>query len=203
MNMARLGIAGAAALALFAFSCGREPQVEIVEVETVEPLPISVGWDSVPESVGWTDAALAALGAHGEALVKMTPGDINTYCPNYGQADEAERRAFWVSLLSALSRHESAWRPDVSGGDGRWHGLLQISPGTAQGYGCRAQSAEALRDGAENLSCGIRIMAATVTRDGVISEGMRGIAADWGPFHQSRKREDIQTTTRAQPFCSD
>jgi hypothetical protein len=55
--------------------------------------------------------------------------------------------------------------------------------------------------GAANLSCAIRIMSETVPRDGVISKGMRGVAADWGPFHQSRKRSDIQERTKAQPFC--
>ena len=161
----------------------------------------AVGWDVARDSELWTTTALAALETHGAALPAMVPADIDAYCPGYAEATEAERRAFWVALLSALSKHESTWRQDVSGGEGRWHGLLQISPGTARGYGCDAKSSAALKDGSANLSCGIRIMAETVPRDGVISQGMRGVAADWGPFHQSRKREDIQARTRAQPFC--
>ena len=84
---------------------------------------------------------------------------------------------------------------------GQWHGLLQISPATARGYGCNAGTAGALKDGGANLSCGLRIMAVTVPRDGVISAGMRGVAADWGPFHQASKRADIQAITRNSSVC--
>ena len=199
-TMARIGLFGAAAIIVFAFSCSRDddPEAEKISPAVVRP---AVGWDSAPNSENWTTAALEALETHGAALPAMVPGDIDIYCPGYPQASEAERRAFWVALLSALSKHESTWRQDVSGGDGKWHGLLQISPGTARGYGCDATSSSELKNGAANLSCGIRIMAVTVPRDGVISEGMQGVAADWGPFHQSRKRADIQASTRAQPFC--
>lgn len=205
--MARIGLFGAAAILLFAFSCGRDDTPEVEEVvtpEKVTPAVVrpSVGWDSQPNARRWTSAALQALDTHGAALPAFVPADIDAYCPGYPEATTAERKAFWVSLLSALSKHESTWRPGVSGGDGRWHGLLQISPGTARGYGCAATSSEELKVGAANLACAIRIMAVTVPRDGVISQGMRGVAADWGPFHQSRKRNDIQARTRAQPFCA-
>ncbi len=200
--MARIGLLGAAAILLFAFSCGRDPapeaDTEKVGASVVRP---QVGWDVAPNSDRWTTAALKALDTHGAILPTLVPADIDSYCPRYPSASDAERKAFWVALLSALSKHESTWRPGVSGGDGRWHGLLQISPGTARGYGCKATTAEALKVGADNLACGIRIMAETVPRDGVISAGMRGVAADWGPFHQSRKRTDIQARTKAQPFC--
>ena len=103
--------------------------------------------------------------------------------------------------MSALAKHESTWRPDVSGGDGRWHGLLQISPGTAKGYGCRATSSDELKSGSANLSCALRIMAVTVPRDGVIAEGRGGIAADWGPFTKADKRAEMAAWTREQSYC--
>ena len=198
--MARIGLFGAAAILLFAFSCGRDAPAPPIAEKSSAIRP-QVGWDVSPNAERWTRAALVALDTHGAALPATIPADIDNYCPGYRTADREERKAFWVALLSALSRHESTWRPDVSGGDGRWHGLLQISPATARGYGCQAQTAAELKVGAANLSCGLRIMATTVPRDGVISAGMRGVAADWGPFHQSRKREDIKARTRAQPFC--
>ena len=199
--MARIGLFGAAAILLFAFSCGRDAP-EIAVPEKSAAIRPQVGWDVSPNAERWTQAALVALDTHGAALPATIPADIDNYCPGYRTADREERKAFWVALLSALSRHESTWRPDVSGGGGRWHGLLQISPATARGYGCQAQTAAELKVGAANLACGLRIMSVTVPRDGVISAGMRGVAADWGPFHQSRKREDIKARTRAQPFCS-
>jgi len=161
----------------------------------------AAGWDARPEAQRWTGAALVALDTFAAPLVETVPADIGVYCPNYTAASDAERKAFWVAFVSALAKHESTWRPDASGGGGQWHGLLQISPGTARGYGCKATTAEGLKSGAANLSCGLRIMAVTVPRDGVVSAGGRGVAADWGPFHQAAKRADIQAFTRSQPAC--
>lgn len=161
-------------------------------------------WDHRPEAGVWTASAISALQAHGAALPELVPEDIETYCPGYETATVEERRAFWVGLLSALAKHESTWRPEASGGGGRWLGLLQIAPATAQGYGCAAKSPSALKNGAANLACGIRIMARTVARDGVIAQRdsrWRGIAADWAPFQKARKRAEMAAWTSAQPYC--
>ena len=186
-------------LTLSIVACSRSP-APVTAPTAPQALPPTL-WDHRPEAERWTKSALAALEGHGSALLGTVPGDIEAYCPGYVLADRDDRAAFWVHFLSALAKHESTWRPEVSGGDGRWHGLLQIAPATAKGYGCKAQTASALQDGALNLSCGIRIMAVTVPRDQVISEGMRGVAADWGPFHQPAKRSDIQAATLSQPYC--
>ncbi|MCB1348304.1 MAG: transglycosylase SLT domain-containing protein [Maritimibacter sp.] len=158
-------------------------------------------WDNAPASEGWTEATLAALDSHGQNLVNTTPADIDVWCPGYEKADKEGRKAFWTGLLSALSKHESTWQPAVVGGGGRWFGLVQISPATARYHGCRAGSGEALKDGAANLSCAVRILDTTVPRDGVVAAGMRGVAADWGPFHQASKREDMRAWMLAQPYC--
>ena len=175
-------------------SCGRKPAPK-------EVVPVAL-WQHRDEATAWTNAALEALKTHGSVLPRLVPRDIADYCPAYPNAAQDARRAFWVTFLSALAKHESTWQPDAAGGGGAWHGLLQIAPATAKGYGCRATTAEALHDGGANLSCAIRIMAVTVPRDQVISRDMRGVAADWGPFHQERKRKDIQELTRAQSYCA-
>ncbi len=173
-----------------------------IEARTEAPdLPVA-RWDFRPEGREWTEASAAALASHGRPLLDIVPQDIDAWCPGYDTANEAERKQFWIGLLSALAKHESTWRPEAAGGGGKWFGLLQIAPATARGYGCQAQTAEALKDGAANLSCAIRIMAVTVPRDGVVSEGMRGVAADWGPFHQSSKREEMRSWVRSQPYCA-
>jgi hypothetical protein len=159
-------------------------------------------WDHVPASDGWTEATLAALDSHGQNLVNTTPADIAAWCPGYAKSDEEGRKAFWAGLLSTLAKHESTWQPAVVGGGGRWFGLVQISPATARYHGCRAGSGEALKDGAANLSCAVRILDTTVPRDGVVSAGMRGVAADWGPFHQQSKREDMRAWMLSQPYCT-
>ena len=159
-------------------------------------------WDHVNGSRRWTRAAMRALEAHGQELLDTQPQDIAAWCPAYTEADEWSRKAFWAGLLSTLSKHESTYRPRAVGGGGLWYGLVQILPATARAYGCAARSGEALKDGAANMSCAVRILNVTVPRDEVVSRGMRGVAADWGPFHSAGKREDMRRWLVRQPFCN-
>ena len=159
-------------------------------------------WQHRPKGRVWTRAALEALKAHGAPLVDMVPADIETWCPAYPDNGPGQRRAFWVGFLSALARYESTYKATAVGGGGRWYGLLQILPGTARGYGCRARSGSDLQSGAANLSCAIRIMARTVPRDGVIhGPGGRGVAADWGPLRSKAKRAEMAAWLRKQSYC--
>lgn len=162
-------------------------------------------WSHVPNNQQWNIAAIKALRSHGQPLVQSVPADIAEWCPYYPQSDAEGREAFWVGFMSALAKHESTYRPTAVGGGGKWFGLLQISPATARGYRCRAGSGEALKNGGENLSCAVRIMAVTVPRDGVIDarDGRwRGVAADWGPLRSQRKRDDMRNWVSQQPFCA-
>lgn len=162
-------------------------------------------WDHRPGGAEWTRSALAALAQHGAPLVRTVPRDIAAWCPGYPAAKMPQRRAFWVGFLSALVKYESTYRPRAVGGGGLWYGLLQILPGTARSYGCRARSGAALTDGADNLSCAIRIMARTVARDRAIAvrDGRwRGVAADWGPMRDASKRAEMQHWLRGQSYCA-
>ncbi|KAA9007906.1 transglycosylase SLT domain-containing protein [Histidinibacterium aquaticum] len=171
-------------------------------VQTPEPEPApyvpAMRWDHQSEGAEWTAAAFAALDGHGADLVNMAPADIETWCPGYMEGSRDERMAFWTGLMSALAKHESTWNERAVGGGGQWYGLVQIDPDTARGYGCRAQSGEALRDGAANLSCAIRIAARQVARYGSVNRGMR----DWGPFHSGAKRDDMRAWVSRQDYCA-
>jgi len=158
-------------------------------------------WETISGTALWTRTSLAALKNHGEPLAATIPGDIADWCPAYPTSSPKARRAFWVGFVSTLVKHESTYRPRAVGGGGRWFGLTQISPSTARLYGCVARSGSALKNPVANLSCAIRIMAKTVPRDGVVSRGMRGVAADWGPLHSSKKRRDMMAWTKRQPYC--
>ncbi len=160
-------------------------------------------WDQEPGGRAWTEAALEALEGPAAGLLSLEPEDVRDWCPGYEAAGHGERKAFWVGLVSALAKHESTWRADVSGGEGRWHGLLQISPATARLYGCEATRARDLKDGGRNLRCGLRILATTIARDGVIAAGGGGAAADWGPFSHPAKRDDMRAWTRSQAYCQE
>jgi len=158
-------------------------------------------WDDNPRGPGWSLAVMAALRGPGAPLMEVVPRDIEAWCPAYPQADRAQRAAFWAGLVSVLAWHESTHRPHAVGGGNRWFGLVQIAPRTARYRNCEVGSGQALLNGAANLRCGVRIMGITVPRDGVVSEGMRGVAADWGPFHSRRKREDMRNWVLGQSYC--
>lgn len=185
-------------LCLFGFSLPVAAQSPRPEAR-VETLP-DMAWDHVAEGSLWTRAALAATHQEGRALLSFVPSDIATWCPAYQSADRSERAAFWVGLASALAKHESRWRPRAVG-SGKWYGLLQIQPSTARGYGCRAGSGEALKDGPANLTCAMRIWAQTIPRDGVIAARGGGIAADWGPMIVASKREEMAAWVKRQSYC--
>lgn len=159
-------------------------------------------WDHRPEATLWTEETLAALRDHGAPLLDVVPADIDTWCPSYREGDAETRALFWAGLISALAKHESTWEPTAVGGGGLWFGLVQIAPATARGYRCEVGTGEALKDGVANLRCGVRIMAHTVPRDGVVSAGMRGVAADWGPFHSRTKHQDMIDWVSTQPYCA-
>jgi len=161
-------------------------------------------WEHRERHPRWNRGALQALRAHGRVLVRMVPDDIDFWCPGYQAQDDERRRHFWVGFLSALAKYESTYRPDAVGGDGRWYGLLQILPGTAESYDCKARSGDALKNGADNLSCALRIMAVTVPRDGVIQgreDRWLGVSADWGPLRSRDKRQEMAEWLKAQPYC--
>ena len=164
--------------------------------------PPVMRWDARPEAAVWTARALTAVAARDGDLASRVPGDIATFCPGYASASMGNRRAFWVGLMSATAKHESSFNPKASGGGGRYVGLMQISPGTARLAGCEATSGAALKDGAANLECAIRIFAPHVAGDGVVAgKGNRGVARDWGPFSRQSKRAEIAAWTAAQPYC--
>ncbi|MEH6835662.1 MULTISPECIES: transglycosylase SLT domain-containing protein [Falsihalocynthiibacter] len=159
-------------------------------------------WDHRPESDIWTKATLKAISDNGSVLTELTPRDIEKWCPAYIENDQEQRALFWSGLASALAKHESTWNPKAVGGGGRWIGLVQIAPATARNYGCNATSVADLKVGKSNLSCAMKIWSTTVSRDGVVADNFRGVAADWGPFHNRKKREDMRAWTNAQSYCT-
>lgn len=170
-------------------------------------------WDDKPGSSRWTAYTLAAIADHGWMLVNSVPADIATYCPAYPRADQQQRAAFWMGLLSALTPHESNYNPrttyterfnDNQGRRVISRGLLQISIESANGYGCGITDAQQLHDPQVNLSCGIRIVQRLVTRHNVIASAADpwlGASAYWSPFRNPVKRADIAGWTKRQPYC--
>lgn len=170
-----------------------------IEADTSAP-EIATRWDHRPEADTWNSAMMQALRTDGADMLALTPGDIDTWCPGYDDANEDERAAFYVAFFSGLARFESTWNPLASGGGGRYRGLLQISPQTAAHHDCTLPEA-GLFNGAANLTCAVRIAVAAITRDGVVADGQGGIAADWPPMRDADKRYEVAEFTRALPQC--
>ncbi|WP_245913030.1 transglycosylase SLT domain-containing protein [Litoreibacter ponti] len=162
-------------------------------------------WDFRPEGRLWTRTTMQALKGHGRPLIETVPRDMADWCPAYASNSEDKRAAFWTGFLSALAKHESTWKPRAVGGGGKWYGLTQILPATARGYKCRVGTGAALRDGPDNLSCAVRIMATTVIRDNAVARKangrLGGVAADWGPMVNAKKRREMAGWLRDQPYC--
>lgn len=183
---------------LFALLAACQP---VAEAEIAAP-EIVTRWDHRPEAPIWNAAMVEALTSDAADMLSLTPGDAEEFCPGYAEAGTDERAAFWVAFFSGLARYESGWRPEASGAGGRYRGLLQISPATARHHGCDIASAGELYDGATNLACATRIAASAVQRDGVIATGRGGVASDWPPLRNPRKRAEIAAFTRALPVCN-
>jgi hypothetical protein len=161
-----------------------------------------MGWDARPEAPEWTQKTLLAVAEEDGHLAAAVPKDIAHWCPAYPEADIEARRAFWAGLMSAVAKHESTWNPVASGGGGRWIGLMQISPRTAQHFGCDATSTADLKNGSANLSCAVEIAAVQVGKDdAVVGDGRQGMARDWAPFRNSEKRAEMAAWTSAQDYC--
>lgn len=147
---------------------------------------------------------ISAVETHGTELLRTVPKDIEEWCPAYAENDIEKRAAFWAGFVSTLARYESTWNPRAVGGGGRWFGLMQIYPPTAEFRNCRVQTGEGLKRGSDNLNCAVRIMNITVPRDNAISvkdSRWRGVAADWGPIRNDWMRRDMQRYTKRQVYC--
>jgi hypothetical protein len=180
-------------------ACDQVPDLTAYLPAGLQP---AMHWDARPEATTWTSRTLTAVAARDRELAATVPEDIATYCPGYAKAPMGHRRAFWAGLLSATAKYESGHNPKASGGGGRYIGLMQISPRTAQHYGCAADSSSKLKDGGANLECAVQIIAPNVALDGMVAgSGNRGIARDWGPFKKKSVRAEIAAWTSSQSYC--
>lgn len=161
-------------------------------------------WEQREKGPLWTRVVISAVQSHGDQLLQTVPKDIADWCPAYPENDAAARAAFWAGFVSTLARYESTWNPRAVGGNGRWFGLMQIYPPTAEFRDCRVQTGAELKRGSDNLNCAVRIMNVTVPRDDAIAvkdTRWRGVAADWGPIRNDRMRRDMQRYTKRQVYC--
>lgn len=178
-------------------SCSPVPTVPDKTETPVQETPVK----QYPVS-GWQyhDLALKLLRSEGKSLIDANPKDATAWCKNFGTVDKAE---VYAHLFAALAKFESGWKDSVTytenfkDAKGKLvisRGQLQISQESANSYGCNIADAKQLHDAENNISCGIKIAARWVNRDGVIQGGGTGawksFSRYWSPF---RKADRIAT----------
>lgn len=161
-------------------------------------------WDQKPEGDAWSQMTRAAIDADGASLVAAAPTDIDAFCPNYAKLDDAGKKEFWVATVAEIALVESALDPAKAGAQGR-RGLLQIAPDAAQRYGCANVGVAQLADPQTNLGCGVKVLAATSARDGIVTgfttDGWKGAARYWVSLRKPEAIADLQEHLNAQNFC--
>ena len=140
------------------------PKVEAQLPTNKLPIP---AWASKTQSDIWTRATIKALKELGADLIKSNVSDAADYCPAYHRLNEENRAKVWVQLISSMAKFESGLNPIASytegfkGDSGKLvvsRGLLQISKGSANLYGCDIKKETDLENAETNLRCGVRIM---------------------------------------------
>ena len=126
LSLLSLIIAACASLPVIAPVAPAPPPAIPVAASIPPPPKPAARWDFHPEAAYWSRASRAALLDHAAPLVAFVPRDIDAWCPAYPEADDRDRRSFWVGLISALAKYESTWKPEAVGGrGGKWFGLVQ------------------------------------------------------------------------------
>ncbi len=210
-----------------ASQAGPAPEIDAEPVNAPAQIVFEADWDSKADGADWTALTKAAISNVGTALLTAEPSDVEAFCPDYIDLDEDGRMAFWVGLLSAMTRLESNFDPAVSFNeydhctypgckedfmtqDGRKvvsRGLLQLSQESANGYrGCSipADNEEKLHRPDANLTCGVVILTRWVEKDGQIAKTespWRGGARYWSVLRRPNKIETIQAFTSGMEIC--
>lgn len=187
------------------------------------PVKYMADWDSQSQGDLWTEYVFKALNELGAPLLAISEvGDAKEYCPRFASLTEAERRQFYIMLISSMARFESGFKPELKyqesfkDSDGRYiisRGLTQMSIESANGYGCKIARAEDLHDPETNLRCTVRVLAKWIPQDKMIGsygispktgkEAHLGGGRYWAVLRKtSESRVRIQAKTKALAFCN-
>jgi hypothetical protein len=158
-------------------------------------------WSGKSNTEGWTNAVVSVVRAHMSEFDRAR--DVEEFCPGYRQASQAQKETCWVRLVSAVSKYESGFNPrdtfrEVTGQMSI--GLLSLSPGEC----AEARSSAALKQPIPNLTCGTRMMADLIARDGSIESPApsRGAATYWSVLRRSRSKRHRGTGHKNQIMSS-
>ena len=156
--------------------------------------PLSEKKDELGTENAWTPAwdAFIEKNLPPEMLSAKAAKAVESYCPAFSAASEADKRAFWAYTIQAMAAAEAGLKPEATAQHTqpavaktdkithrpmRQEGLLQLSYQDGETYGCnfdwQADSRLGLKDPARtilqperNLACGIRILKTQIIDNG-------------------------------------
>lgn len=139
-------------------------------------------WARIGGTESWTNTVIAIVQARRADFEQAR--DIETFCPGYLRATQAQRDICWLRIVGAIVEFESSFKPAARPfceGDGVYSvGLMALSTGECPD----AMTIEAMMDPVKNLTCGINRMAKLIRRDHVISENNLGASAYWSTLRK-------------------
>jgi len=179
-------------------------------------------WANKAQSESWTRITIRALRELGAEMLKTDLVDAHDFCPAYHGLNETDRQKVWVQLISTMAKYESdlnpisAYTENFRGDDHKLvvsRGLLQISKGSANLYGCNITREAELENPETNIRCGVRILNTLVTKYHAIhgfqqvsnvkmlENPWRGAARYWSVLRGKVKDLLIRTSVRQMSLC--
>jgi hypothetical protein len=209
-----------------ALASAKAPTSDPEIVVTAQRLPLNKlpvpAWAATPQSETWTKMTLKAIEDLGSTLIQTEIQDAQDFCPAYKKLLTPEREKVWLQLISSMAKFESGFDPisafteNFRGSDSKLivsRGLLQISKGSANLYGCQIETEKQLEDPETNLRCGVRIISSLVTKYHSIhgfqttsetsnsSNPWMGLARYWSVLRRKAKDLLIRSSVRQLPIC--
>lgn len=197
---------------------GTEPP-PVVEPPPPPPPPppgttfIAMAWDGQnAQSSDWNIHTFNAIGDSGSNLLSKTPTDIAEFCPQFGNLNDEGKKMFWISLVAAVTKHESNFDPSSSQvvpgplGNIIKRGLTRIDLDRAQVHKCNASQSTDLENSQINLECAIIMMDYWINTEDYISRavangGFQGAARVWPSLQGGNSLQDIKNITSSNEVC--
>lgn len=171
-------------------------------------------WDGeVDDAAQWTEWLSQAIDREGGPLLAATPTDIAAFCPRYAQLAPRDRKQVWILLISGIAERESSFDARASRMEPlplseRSIGLMQLSLTDAEDFGCRFTTEAQIESPADNLECGVHIMALIIAGENLIGGDRghihQGVASYWAVLNDRphwNARAVIRHHTRSMPAC--
>jgi|GEM_PF-4648979 len=134
-------------------------------------------WSRIGNTERWTAAALAVVQARRIDFEQAR--DVETFCPGYARANQAQRDICWLRIIGAVVELESSFkyngRPFCEGNGVYSVGLMALSTGECP----NAMTIPELMNPEANLICGINRMAKLIARDHYVEGEKKGASAYW------------------------